>query len=95
MKPGLYDIIKRPHLTEKSVYLRDQRNTYSFVVDRGANKVQIREAVARLFSVNVEKVTTTNRHPKYRRGRKGMMQKRPPMKIAHVTLSEGQSIEGV
>lgn len=89
------DIILRPRLTEKSVYLRDKRNSYTFEVAPAATKVQVKDAVQRLFSVKVEKVTTHSRPAKFRRGGKTMIMKRRPGKVAVVTLADGQSIEGV
>ena len=56
----IYDIIKKPILnTEKA---RDLMNTneYVFVVDKKANKLQIKEAVEKLFSVKVVSVNTLN-----------------------------------
>ena len=57
---NIYDIIKKPILnTEKA---RDLMNTneYVFVVDKKANKLQIKEAVEKLFSVKVVSVNTLN-----------------------------------
>jgi large subunit ribosomal protein L23 len=95
MKLTPYDVIRRPRLTERSVYQREAQNAYSFEVHPAANKVQIREAVERLFKVQVTKVTTQNRPAKHRRGQHGMIEKRPEKKLALVTLPEGQAIEGV
>ncbi|MFW5882234.1 MAG: 50S ribosomal protein L23 [Planctomycetota bacterium] len=95
MKLTVYDVLRAPRLSEKTVYQRDLHGAYVFEVHPKANKVQIREAVATVYGVKVAKVATANRHHKFRRSRGGMMEKRPPMKIATVTLAEGETIEGV
>lgn len=51
-------ILKYCHMTEKSVGLIDRENKIVFVVDRRANKKQIKEAFEKLFDVKVEKINT-------------------------------------
>jgi len=53
-----YKVIVRPLQTEKAIRLIEQNNTLTFIVDRHANKKQIKEAVEKLFNVKVEKVNT-------------------------------------
>merc|ERR1712217_566657 len=55
---GMYDIIKYPMLSEKSCRLIEDHNTYTFLVDRRANKPQIRAAVETIFDVKVKKCNT-------------------------------------
>lgn len=55
-----WDIIKHPHLSEKSVGMVDEENTLVFMVDPEANKPGIKNAVEDLFDVEVEKVNTQN-----------------------------------
>jgi large subunit ribosomal protein L23 len=86
-------VIRRPIiLTEKATLLREQHNQVVFEVARDANKVQIRDAVQRLFKVNVTDVNTMVMRGKERRmGRgRGKMQN---WKKAIVTLKEGDSID--
>jgi large subunit ribosomal protein L23 len=86
-------IIRRPIiLTEKATLLREKHNQVIFEVARDANKVQIRDAVQRLFKVNVTGVNTMLMRGKERRmGRgRGKMQN---WKKAIVTLKEGDSID--
>ena len=52
-----YDIIKKPLMSEKS-YAQIQNKIYTFVVDKNANKVEIRKAVEEIFGVQVDKVNT-------------------------------------
>jgi large subunit ribosomal protein L23 len=53
-----YSIIKRPHLTEKTMNAIDQNNELTFVVLRTARKSEIRNAFEDLYAVKVEKVNT-------------------------------------
>ena len=53
-----FDIIKKPLMSEKS-YANIQNKVYTFVVDKNANKVQIRQAVEEIFNVEVAKVDTS------------------------------------
>ncbi len=53
-----YSIIKRPHLTEKTMNAIDQSNELTFVVKRSANKSEIKNAFEDLYAVKVEKVNT-------------------------------------
>ncbi|HEY8436618.1 MAG TPA: 50S ribosomal protein L23 [Haloplasmataceae bacterium] len=86
------DIIKRPVITEKSSDLIEAENKYTFVVDKKANKIEIKEAVEKLFNVKVLKVNTINVKPKKRRmGR--YVGYRSGYKKAIVQLAEGDTIE--
>jgi large subunit ribosomal protein L23 len=93
----LYQVLKRPILTEKSSIQADTANRYTFEVDVRANKQQVREAVETLFDVEVVKVHMMNVRGKTRRF--GRIQGRTSdWKKAIVTLAEGESIsyfEGV
>ena len=52
-------ILKRPIVTEKISAL-NERGTYGFIVDRNANKLQIREAIEKTYGVTVNQVRTMN-----------------------------------
>jgi large subunit ribosomal protein L23 len=85
-------IIRRPIvLTEKSNRLRD-KNTVVFEVRRDANKLQIKEAVQKLFKVKVQSVNTLLVRGKDRRMGRGYA-KTQNWKKAMVTLEEGSSID--
>jgi len=94
-----YDVIVRPVVTEKSARDIEERNVYTFIVDEGANKVEIREAVQKIWDVNVQSVRTMRYAGKARRAFLGRMSRernvgrRPSYKKALVTLSEGDHIE--
>lgn len=55
---SIYDVVKRPVTTEKSELLRKNFNKYTFEVDTRANKLEIRDAVQKIFGVKVESVAT-------------------------------------
>jgi len=93
VKKGLYHIIQRPVVTEKSTRLMDTENKYVFRVDARANKMEIKQAVERLFNVKVLSVTAMNVRGKPRRLRFGQEGKRSNWKKAIVRLKEGDSIE--
>ena len=86
-----HDVLVKPMVSEKSMILMED-NKYSFVVDKNANKVEIKHAVEELFKVNVLEVTT--RIVKGKVKRMGRTEgKRPDIKRAIVTLKEGDKIE--
>jgi large subunit ribosomal protein L23 len=88
----LYEIIKRPVITEKSTQMAAAHNQYAFEVDVRANKIQIKEAVEVIFNVDVVKVATIIMPLKRSvRGRKHY-QRSPEWKKAIVTLPKGQTI---
>ena len=60
------DIIIAPVITEKSALL-EQEGKYVFKVDTKANKVQIKQAIEKIFNVKVLSVNTSNSHPKKKR----------------------------
>ena len=84
------DIIKKPVInTEKARTLLD--NEYVFIVDKRANKLQIKDAVEKLFNVKVQGVNTLNIKPKNKRFRMSMY-KTAAIKKAIVKLKAGESI---
>jgi large subunit ribosomal protein L23 len=85
-------IIKRPLITEKSTRQKETGNQIAFVVDPRANKIQVRQAVEKLFKVKVKAVHTLNLKGKRKRmGRFFGWQS--DWKKAIVTLKEGERIE--
>jgi len=89
---NIYSVIKKPHVTEKTSLGSDSTNTVSLVVDRDANKIEIKQAVESLFKVKVSGVRTVNVAGKMKRFGKTSA-KRSNWKKAYVTLQEGQSID--
>ncbi len=92
MSKKTFQILKRPLVTEKSTIEKEEHNKLAFEVDRRANKIEIKEAVAAIFKVDVLDVTTTNMKGKRKRvGR--YFTKRPDWKKAIVTIKPGQRVE--
>jgi large subunit ribosomal protein L23 len=85
------DIVIRPVVSEKSYAGLDQ-NTYTFLVDKRANKTEIKEAIQQIWNVKVTSVRTLNRKGKTKR-RRFTVGKRADEKRAIVTLVEGDKIE--
>ncbi len=87
----MYEIIKRPIITEKSAILSEDHKTYVFEVDRKATKDQVKQAVEKAFDVKVLSVKTM-----VSRGRwlKKYAKFGPPKyyKKAMVRLKDGQTI---
>ena len=98
IKLTVWDILKSPVVTEKSVLLkedstdaedRNEGQVLTFRVDRKADKIEIRKAVEEIFSVKVAKVRTVHYEGKMKkRGR--YEGRRPSWKKAYVTLKKGE-----
>ena len=88
-------ILKRPLVTEKVSSL-NEKGKYGFIVDRAANKVEIKNAVEKMYGVNVERVNTLSvmGKKKVRFTKAGTLAGRKPnYKKAIVTLAEGEVID--
>jgi large subunit ribosomal protein L23 len=88
----IYQVIKRPLITENAVDKHEKANTYVFEVHADANKIQIKKAVEKLFEVKVLSVNTARMHGKLRRHGAAIAH-RPDWKKAYVKLAEGSAIE--
>lgn len=83
---NIYDVIIRPIVTERSMDAMEE-GKYTFVVDRRANKAEIKKAVEGVFDVKVARVNTMNMHGKLKR--QGATQgRRSAWKKAIVKLTE-------
>jgi len=87
----LYDKILSPLVTEKSTNLSEQ-NKIVFKVPNGANKVNLKKNIEKIFKVNVTKINIINKQnrKKITRGKKIKV---PGYKKAIITLKKGQSID--
>ena len=94
---NMYEVIKRPVLTEKTTLQKELSNQVTFEVDRRANKIEIKDAVERIFKVKVLDVQSMVVRGKTKRvGRSSG--KRSDWKKAIVTLKPGEQVpflEGV
>ena len=89
-------ILVKPIITEKAEILSENLGQYSFIVNKKANKVEIRKAIEEAFGVNVESVNTINMPSKRknRNTRSGILRGSiSAYKKAVVTLSEGDTID--
>ena len=85
------EILKAPVITEKSQIAKSE-GKYTFKVDSKANKIEIKEAIEKIFNVKVTAIRTINVKPKKRRvGRYTGLTTR--YKKAIVSLAEGQTID--
>lgn len=89
---NIYDVIKKPLVTEKGLKSQGACPSYSFEVDKRATKDDIRRSVERLFKVNVVKVNTSRVRGKVKRVGSSSGRK-PNWKKAIVALKTGQKIE--
>ncbi|MEL6582238.1 MAG: 50S ribosomal protein L23 [Pseudomonadota bacterium] len=90
-KSALYDVIRKPIITEKST-MASEHGAVVFEVAIDASKPVIKEAVETLFNVKVKAVNTSVTKGKVKRFR-GMLGKRKDVKKAYVTLEEGNTID--
>ena len=88
----LYDIIRKPLITEKGTKLKEDHNKIILLVALDANKIEIKRAVEMAFKVKVKNVATiTNKGKVKRTG--GRIGQRSDWKKAIVTLKEGEKVE--
>jgi large subunit ribosomal protein L23 len=89
---NIYGVIRKPLVTEKTTLEKDAKNVIAFEVERAANKIEIKEAVEKLFKVEVTAVKTVNVAGKVKRvGRQ--VGKRSNWKKAYVSLKEGSNVD--
>ncbi len=89
-------ILKKPIISEKSEMLSEKSNKYSFVVDKRANKIEIKLAVEARYGVNVTRVNTVimPSKKKVKNTRSGMIiGRKPAYKKAIVSLADGEEID--
>jgi large subunit ribosomal protein L23 len=89
-------VIIKPVITEKSEWLSEEKDQYTFVVDHKSTKPEIKQAVEERFDVNVKKVNTAimPAKEKMRATRSGyVMGRKPAYKKAIVTLADGEVID--
>ena len=88
---NLYDVIRRPLITEKSTNLKETQHTLCFEVHREATKPEVKKAVETLFGVKVAEVRVARVHGKVKRqGR--YVGRRPDWKKAYVVLKKDQKM---
>jgi len=96
----IYDVLRRPLVTEKTSYQSGKLNQYSFIVADSATRTLVKDAVETIYDVKVQRVNIINTSAK--RGRRlrsrRLLIRKSGIKKAIVTLAEGQTLpifEGV
>ncbi len=91
----IYDILRRPLVTEKSSYQSGRLNQYSFIVADAATRQQVKDAVETLYDVKVLSVNIMNTPAK--RGRRlrsrRLLVRKTGHKKAIITLADGQTLQ--
>ena len=90
-------IIKEPILTEKATLDSEMNNRFAFVVDRNANKIEIKNEIEKIYGVTVDKVSTMRYgggKAKTKYTAKGIAEQSIPLwKKAIITVAEGETID--
>ncbi|GAB6888587.1 50S ribosomal protein L23 [Desulfothermus okinawensis JCM 13304] len=86
-------ILIKPLITEKTTFLKDQGNQVAFIVDRKANKIDIKKAVENAFKVKVSKVRVVNKRPRVKKRFGRVVGKLSGYKKAYVQLAPGEKID--
>jgi large subunit ribosomal protein L23 len=96
----IYDVLRRPLVTEKSSYQSSKLNQYTFEISQDATRTMVKDAIESIYDVNVDRVNIVNVPAK--RGRRAksrrLLVRKPGFKKAIVTLAAGQTLgifEGV
>jgi large subunit ribosomal protein L23 len=89
---NIYDVIRKPIITEKSTLEKDAKNVVTVSVSNIANKIQIKEAAEKLFNVEVTSVRTVNVAGKVKRTGRNIG-KRSNWKKAYITLAVGSNLD--
>ena len=91
----IYDVLRRPLVTEKSSYQSGKLNQYSFIVADNATRSQVKDAIETLYDVSVVRVNVINVPAK--RGRRlrsrRLLVRKAGYKKAIITLAEGQTLQ--
>jgi large subunit ribosomal protein L23 len=91
----LYEVLRRPLVTEKSSYQSGKLNQYSFIVADTATRKQVKDAIETMYDVTVVRVNIINTPAK--RGRRlrsrRLLVRKPGHKKALVTLAQGQTLD--
>ena len=91
----IYDVLRRPLVTEKTSYQSGKLNQYSFIVADNATRSQVKDAIETLYDVSVVRVNVINVPAK--RGRRlrsrRLLVRKAAYKKAVITLAEGQTLQ--
>ena len=88
---NVYEVIRRPLITEKTTALKETQRSLCFEVHRDASKPEIKKAVESLFGVKVQDVRVANVHGKVKRQGRSVG-RRSDWKKAYVVLKQGEKM---
>jgi large subunit ribosomal protein L23 len=92
----LSDVLIKPILSEKANRQSEKMNRYTFIVDRKANKLEIKKAIEQFYGVQVEEVNTaiipSKLKAKYTKAG-FIIGRKPAKKKAMITVAEGETID--
>jgi len=89
----IYQVIKSVRLSEKASMLQEQNNEVVLEVDKAANKLEIKQAMEKIFDKKVVAVRTMNCDGKVRRKRRKDQGRTPHFKKAIVRLKDGETLD--
>jgi large subunit ribosomal protein L23 len=84
----LYNILKKPIVTEKTSSLELTQSCYVFEVDSSATKIDIKKAISVIYGVEVESVNVVTTREKFKNGKKWVQLRKREAKKAYVTLKD-------
>ena len=91
----IYEVLRRPLVTEKTSYQSGKLNQYAFIVSDSATRTQVKDAIETIYDVTVERVNIINTAAK--RGRRlrsrRLLVRKTGFKKAIITLAEGQTLQ--
>lgn len=87
------DILIQPIVTEKSTEIKDTHNQVVFLVNKSANKIEVKQAVEKAFDVQVVNVNIAKQKPRMRKRFGRTMGSKPGYKKAFIRLAPGDKIE--
>ena len=89
----IYQVLLGAHISEKSTLIADEANQFAFRVTTDATKPEVKQAVEKIYNVNVESVRLLNVKGKTKRTFRGTTVRRPSWKKAYVRIAAGQDID--
>ena len=90
---NMIHLLKKSHVTEKTMQLAESTNQYVFKFKKSANKSEIKKIIQTLFDVTVIGISTVIIKGKLKKNNKNLVSKKQDYKKAYIRLKEGQSID--
>lgn len=87
----LFDIVKKPVVTEKSSREELKNGTYVIEVSTDATKIDIKKAILDIYWAQVSSVRVTNTREKFKQGKKGIVMRKRSSRKAYVTLKDANA----